>query len=94
MNTLQNTTDTEPDTIVVDARFAGGALIVTATTLPHDDSIESVRLTGPGFDLALFPHEAAALAAALGRATRTAARRARQLRRPVDVDAQLRELEG
>ncbi len=48
----------------VDARFAGGHLTVTRAPIPSG-SDNGVLLEGPGFSVALFPHEATALADAL-----------------------------
>ena len=51
--------------IVVDARFAGGPLLVEAEQSPWDPATQLVVLSGPGFALQLFAHEARALAEAL-----------------------------
>lgn len=51
--------------IVVDARFAGGPLLVEEDRSPWDPSTELVVVSGPGFVVQLFPHEARALAEAL-----------------------------
>ncbi len=67
MNTIPTNTDAAETH--VDARFAGGHLTVAPSALPHDQAQPMVRLSGPGIDLDLFPHEADALAAALQRAT-------------------------
>ena len=52
-------------TALLDARFAGGPLEVSADHFKHAPETAAVRIDGPGFSLALFPHEARALAAAL-----------------------------
>ncbi|MBD8517078.1 hypothetical protein [Plantibacter sp. CFBP 8804] len=49
----------------VDARFAGGYLVVEAAPLPQDAAAATVQLSFPGGELILFPHEALELAAAL-----------------------------
>lgn len=51
--------------IVVDARFAGGPLLVEEDRSPYDPTTEVVMLSGPGFAVQLFRHEALELAAAL-----------------------------
>lgn len=99
MNTLPPTADTARS--VIDARFAGGAITVApapelVTDQPDERvSIPTVRVTIPGLDLALFPHEADALAAALTAAA-NASRAIRDaiLRRSAAVDDVLCELEN
>lgn len=93
---VTNVPDTDDNgEVLIDARFAGGHLSITPTTLPHDPTMPAVRLAGPGFAVDLFPHEASSLAMALLRAVpNSVAQSARRLRRPVDVDAQLRAMEG
>ncbi|WP_315551277.1 hypothetical protein [Microbacterium aurum] len=80
---------------VVDARFAGGAIRVddddTSGVTP--DGIVLVTIDAPGWDVAMFPHEARAFAAALLDAAGTAERRTTRLRRSPDVDDHLRELD-
>jgi len=76
-----NTQTTEPDSTeqpyrlnlpaVLDARFAGGAIVVDVDTLPHAPEQPIVRVQLPGLELALFDHEAADLAAALALAAAT-----------------------
>ena len=51
--------------IVVDARFAGGPLLVEEDRLPWDQTADVVVLSGPGFVVQLMAHEARELAAAL-----------------------------
>jgi hypothetical protein len=48
--------------IVVDARFNGGALAVATEPLLHDPASTLVTIRGGATELALFPHEARALA--------------------------------
>lgn len=60
---MTNTLEHEPT--FVDARFAGGAVQVTSSMLPHDDTTAAVVLALPGHTVTLFPHEARALADAL-----------------------------
>lgn len=50
---------------LIDARLAGGHLDVHTAALPYDETMPVVAVSGPGFDLVLFPHEATALADAL-----------------------------
>lgn len=50
---------------VVDARFAGGPLLVEEDRLPWDETAEVVVLSGPGFAVQLRAHEARELATAL-----------------------------
>ncbi len=52
-------------TTFVDARFAGGAVSVEQDAEYIGDGRSVVLLTLPGHTVALFPHEARALAAAL-----------------------------
>ncbi|WP_347756807.1 hypothetical protein [Agrococcus sp. ProA11] len=59
----------------MDARFAGGAISVERDTEYLDDGHPVVMLSLPGHTVALFPHEASALAATLA-ATATGATRA------------------
>ncbi|WP_315551667.1 hypothetical protein [Microbacterium aurum] len=54
----------------VDARFAGGPIIVEADDYPGDlrDDVTMVRVAAPGApELLLFPHEAQAFALAIAR---------------------------
>lgn len=74
---------------IVDARFAGGPILVQPAQLDWTDTT-LVSVEGPGFSLGLFPHEAQALADALSAAVRE---EARHLRRPPEVDDRLRELD-
>ncbi|WP_454115479.1 hypothetical protein [Microbacterium lacticum] len=79
------------ETAVIDARFAGGPLIVATEPLIYDDGRVAVTVDGPGFRLALFAHEARDLSAALALAADTADRPA-TIRRHSDVDERLQEL--
>ena len=55
----------QPEPTFVDARFAGGAIQVEQDDEYVGDGSAVVRLALPGHAIALFPHEARALAAAL-----------------------------
>lgn len=57
--------DTGSQPTIVDARFAGGAVVVERDTEYLGDGRAVVVLSLPGHTVALFPHEARALAAAL-----------------------------
>lgn len=46
----------------VDARFAGGAIEVEPSQLPWAPEQQVIRISGPGFEFPLLPHEATALA--------------------------------
>lgn len=74
---------------VVDARFAGGPIVVQPARVDWTDS-NLVEVNLPGLTVALFPHEAQDLADALTLAIRE---QARHLRRPPEVDDRLRELD-
>lgn len=80
---------------VVDARFAGGPIFIDRddTSAVTPDGTVLVTIDAPGWDVAMFPHEARAFAAALLDAARTAERRTTRLRRSPDVDDHLRELD-
>jgi hypothetical protein len=60
--------------VVVDARFAGGAIIVEPDAEYLGDGSSVVTLALPGLTVALFPHEARALAAALSSTAKEATR--------------------
>ncbi|PZU48444.1 MAG: hypothetical protein DI566_04210 [Microbacterium sp.] len=79
--------------MIVDARFAGGSITVDDQSSVLDDGTRMVTIDAPGWDAALFPHEARALAAALIEAAAKAESRAERLRRRPDVDDHLRELD-
>lgn len=53
------------DPCIVDARFAGGHIAVTAVQLAHSPEHHVVSAVFPGFEVVLFAHEARELAAAL-----------------------------
>lgn len=77
----------------VDARFAGGPILVTGDAhTSYDPDVTLVQIDAPGWVTALFPHEARALAAALTAAA-NAAERAPRLKRHPDVDDHLRGLD-
>lgn len=76
-------------TAVVDARFAGGSITVDTGRLTHGAEESVVILDGTGFEFPLFAHEACALADAL-RLAAEATEQTRPLRRPPEVDEQLR----
>lgn len=78
---------------VVDARFAGGPIIIDHGHATYDIATKLVTLAAPGFDTALFPQEARALATALLEAATEAEKREARLRRHHDVDDHLRELD-
>ena len=71
----------------IDARFAGGYLEVYVGEL-IDEPI--VQVVAPGYELALFAHEARALADALNQMA-DKVEPPRILRRSSDIDEQLRE---
>jgi len=77
----------------VDARFAGGPILVDQGHATYDVATKLVTIDAPGWDTALFPHEARALAAALTEAARKAEKLTARLRRRPDVDDHLRELD-
>lgn len=78
---------------VVDARFAGGAIMVVPTTLAFTDTaVVSVNVPGTG-EIPMFPHEARALAKALQDAVDAAESSTRELRRDPRVDDHLRGLD-
>lgn len=52
---------------IIDARFAGGHLSIDTAPLTHAPSMTAVILGAPDVAIALFPHEARDLAAALMR---------------------------
>lgn len=81
--------------MIVDARFAGGAIRVDDddTSAVTPDGTVLVTIDAPGWDTVLFPHEARAFAAALLDAAGTAERRATRLRRRNEVDDRLREID-
>lgn len=79
---------------VVEARFAGGHIEVEATTAAWDDTTTVVNVTGPGYTLDMFPHEARDLAKALQEAADAAETTTRELRRPATVDQHLQEVEN
>lgn len=82
----------EEDT-VIDARFAGGSIIVGHGHATHDPATRLVTIDAPGWEAALFAHESRALASALIAAADEADRQARHLRRPAAVDDHLRQLD-
>lgn len=59
---MRHSTEPHPHEQIVDARFAGGAIVITRL---DDYRGTLTRLDAPGYSLDLFPAEAAALAAAL-----------------------------
>lgn len=77
----------------VDARFAGGPILVDEGHATYDAATKLVTIDAPGWDTALFPHEARALAAALLDAAGSAERRTTRLHRRNEVDDRLRELD-
>lgn len=79
---------------VVDARFSGGHLTVDQGHATYDLTQKLVTVAAPGWDTALFPHEARALAAALTEAADNAEKRATRLKRRRDVDDQLASIDG
>lgn len=79
---------------VVDARFAGGPIRVDRGHTSYDVATELVIVSAPGFDIALFPHEARAFAQALLDAATDAEKRTVRLRRPRAVDEHLQVLDG
>lgn len=78
----------------VDARFAGGPIIVDQRQASYDVATELVTVSAPGWDTSLFPHEARALAAALTAAADEAERRGTRLKRRRDVNDDLAALDG
>lgn len=74
----------------VDARFAGGPIIVDQRQASYDVATELVTVSAPGWDTSLFPHEARALAAAADEAER----RGTRLKRRRDVNDDLAALDG
>ena len=77
----------------VDARFAGGPILIDQGHATYDAATKLVTVMAPGFDTALFPHEARALATALLEAATEAEASAARLKRPHEVDDHLRELD-
>lgn len=75
----------------VDARFAGGPIIVD-TDAGHDTRPPLVEVNLPGLTVGLFPHEARALADAL-RSAADDTESHHTIRRPRDTDDQLRALD-
>ncbi|WP_394279834.1 hypothetical protein [Microbacterium sp.] len=59
----------------VDARFAGGSIIIDQGHATYDPTTKLVTINAPDWDAALFPHEARQLAAALTAAAAEAERR-------------------
>ena len=78
------------DPIVVDARFNGGALAVATEQLIHDPASTVVTIRGGATELALFLHEARALAHALTLAADHAAALAAEQRRAPGRESQER----
>lgn len=77
----------------VDARFAGGDIIVDLGHATYDPETKLVVIDGPGWEAALFSHESRAFAAALIAAADEAEKQTVRLRRPHEVDDQLREID-
>ncbi|GEB94396.1 hypothetical protein [Microbacterium lacticum] len=78
---------------VVDARFAGGPILIDQGHATYDAATKLVTVMAPGFDIALFPHEARAFAQALLDAATDAEKRTVRLRRPRAVDEHLQVLD-
>lgn len=79
---------------IVEARFAGGPIVIDEAVDTLDQTRRLVKIDAPGFDTALFPHEARALAKALQDAAASAETRTTRLRRSRDIDDELREVEN
>lgn len=77
---------------VIEARFAGGAITVE-TTEADEYRPALIEVNLPGLTVALFAHEARALAAALLEAATEAETPTARLKRPHEVDDHLRELD-
>ncbi|WP_454137245.1 hypothetical protein [Microbacterium paulum] len=77
----------------MEARFAGGPITVGEGHATYDVATKLVTVDGPGWETALFPHEARALAAALTTVADDVEKRADRLRRRPEVDDHLRELD-
>ena len=77
---------------VVDARFAGGTIVVE--TIEADEYRPAlVEINLPGLTVAFFAHESRALATALLEAATEAETPTARLKRPHEVDDHLRELD-
>lgn len=61
----QTATAVDARETAVDVRLLGGSIYVDPDHLPHSPDDKIVSVNGPGFDFAMFSHEARALAEAL-----------------------------
>ncbi|QYF98107.1 hypothetical protein [Microbacterium sp. PAMC21962] len=78
---------------IVNARFAGGPITIDQGHATYDAATKLVTIDAPGWETALFPHEARALAAALVDAAVKAEKLTARIRRRPEVDDHLRELD-